>query len=46
MSVPEVLQGAGHVPVNATYGPTIFQQSANFLYWELDLGHAAGSPGA
>jgi acetyl esterase/lipase len=46
VSVPEVLQGAGHVPVNATYGPTIFQQSANFLYYMLDLGHAAGSPGA
>jgi acetyl esterase/lipase len=44
LSVPEVLQGAGHVPVNTTYGPTIFSQSANFLYFTLDLAHAAGSP--
>lgn len=44
LSVPEVLQGAGHVPVNATYGPTIYTQSANFLYFTLDLAHAAGSP--
>jgi hypothetical protein len=43
VSVPEVLQGAGHVPVNDEFGPTIFSQSANFLYFMLDLGHAAGS---
>jgi acetyl esterase/lipase len=45
-SVPEVLQGAGHVPVNKTFGPTIYQQSANFLYFTMDLAHAAGSPPA
>lgn len=44
LSVPEILQGAGHVPVNKTYGPTIYQQSANFLYFAMDLAHAAGSP--
>jgi dienelactone hydrolase len=44
LSVPEILQGAGHVPVNSTYGPTIYTQSANFLYFVLDLAHAAGSP--
>ena len=43
VSVPEVLQGAGHVPVNDEFGPTIFSQSANFLYFMLDLGHAAGA---
>jgi acetyl esterase/lipase len=45
LSVPEVLQGAGHVPIS-TDGPTIFSQSANFLYFMLDLAHAAGSPPA
>jgi acetyl esterase/lipase len=44
-SVPEVLQGAGHVPIS-TDGPTIFSQSANFLYFEMDLAHASGSPPA
>jgi acetyl esterase/lipase len=43
VSIPEVLQGAGHVPIS-TDGPTIFQQSANFLYFVLDLAHASGSP--
>jgi dienelactone hydrolase len=43
VSVPEVLQGAGHVPVNDEFGPTIFSQSANFLYFMMDLGHAAGA---
>jgi dienelactone hydrolase len=43
LSVPEVLQGAGHVPIS-TDGPTIYTQSAYFLYFTLDLAHAAGSP--
>jgi len=45
LSVPEVLQGAGHVPIS-TDGPTIYTQSAYFLYFTLDLAHAAGSPPA
>ena len=44
-SVPEVLPGAGHVPIG-TDGPTIFTQSAYFLYFTLDLAHAAGQPPA
>ena len=36
----QVLEGAGHVPVDDTYGPRIFRQSAWFLYWVLDLAHA------
>ena len=38
-SVPEVLQGAGHVPIS-TDGPTIYTQSAYFLNFTLDLAHA------
>lgn len=44
-SVPEVLLGAGHVPIG-TDGPTIFTQSAYFLYFTLDLAHATGQPPA
>jgi hypothetical protein len=43
ISVPEVIEGAGHVPVNDEFGPTIYSQSANFLYLMMDLGHAAGA---
>jgi dienelactone hydrolase len=43
-SILEVLQGAGHVPVNDEFGPTIYSQSAYFLYFTLDLAHAAGQP--
>jgi hypothetical protein len=43
-SVVEILQGTGHVPVNDQFGPTIFSQSANFVYFMLDLAHAAGQP--
>jgi dienelactone hydrolase len=43
ISVPEVLDGAGHVPVNDEFGPRIYSQSANFLYLVMDLGHAAGA---
>ena len=46
LSIPEVLDGAGHVPVNPTYGPTIYSQTANFLYLTLDLAHAQGQPAA
>ena len=44
-SVVEVLAGAGHVPLG-TDGPTIYTQSAYFLYFSLDLAHAAGQPPA
>jgi dienelactone hydrolase len=44
LSIPEVLDGAGHVPVNPKYGPTIYSQTANFLYMTLDLAHAQGQP--
>jgi dienelactone hydrolase len=45
LSVPEILEGAGHVPVgDPEFGPTIYSQSANFLYYVLDLAHAEGSP--
>ena len=32
--------GAGHVPYGANR-PQILEQTQNFLYWELDLTHAA-----
>ena len=38
-------RGAGHVPLG-TDGPTIYTQSAYFLYFSLDLAHAAGQPPA
>jgi acetyl esterase/lipase len=37
-------QGAGHVPY-AAHRTEILDQTRNFLYFELDLAHAAGSPG-
>ena len=43
-SVPEVLEGAGHVPIG-TDGPTIFAQSAYFLYFTLDLARRGAAAG-
>ena len=42
---PRGAPGSGHVPIG-TDGPTIFTQSAYFLYFTLDLAHAAGQPPA
>jgi acetyl esterase/lipase len=44
LTVAEVLEGAGHVPVDDRFGELISTQSAYFLYWTLDLAHAQGQP--
>jgi dienelactone hydrolase len=39
----EPIDGAGH-NLPAEFGPLIREQSSRFLYYMLDLGHAAGQP--
>jgi hypothetical protein len=41
----ETLDGAGHVPYGQ-YGQLFYEQSDYFFYGMLDLGRAAGQPGA
>ncbi len=45
IAILELQDGAGHVPW-AQYRTLYLQQADWFLYWELDLAHAAGQPAA
>jgi acetyl esterase/lipase len=45
IAVLEIQDGAGHVPW-AQYRTLYLEQADWFLYWELDLAHAAGQPPA
>jgi para-nitrobenzyl esterase len=45
IAILELQEGAGHVPW-AQYRSLYLQQADWFLYWELDLAHAAGQPPA
>ena len=44
-AILELQDGAGHVPW-AQYRSLYLQQADWFLYWHLDLAHAAGQPPA
>jgi dienelactone hydrolase len=45
IAILEIQDGAGHVPW-AQYRTLYLEQADWFLYWELDLAHAAGQPPA